>query len=322
MTKVRGVTHVIIRNLLILLLALLVVGTVIAGGELRIERNDLGRVYKFYQKDGEVGLVDAISGYFSATWKFLRDPPEVMGTSLNAFVIKSFALLVLTEIFLLAFGLFLGLRAGYYRGWADKVVSVLAPTFSAMPSWFIGVVFLFLFYWKLSLFPINFEDTINWAEVHGTLSTGTYLKALALPVLTLVFSSLWEYAFNVRNMIVNERSSDHVLYDVARGLPEGRIMRKLLRTALPAFLTFTTYNFLEILTGMMLIEVIFNIHGLGYLMAISFGLTRIGDGYGFAYAPEILFFATAVMMLFYFINAVVMEGLYLYLDPRSGGREQ
>ena len=181
------------------------------------------------------------------------------------------------------------------------------------------MVFLFLFYWKLSLFPLDFEDTINWAEMHGTLSTGTYLRALALPVLTLVFSSLWEYAFNVRNIVVNERSSDHVLYDVARGLPEGKIMLKLLKTALPAFLTFTTYNFLEILTGMMLIEVIFNIHDLGYLMAISFGLTRVGDGFGFAYAPELLFFATAVMMLFYFVNAVVMEGLYLYLDPRSGG---
>ncbi|NJE30231.1 ABC transporter permease [Thermococcus sp. 18S1] len=319
MTKVRGVARVIIRNILILILALLVIGTVIAGGELRIERNDLGKVYRFYPNNGS-SVVDTVSSYFSAAWKFLTDPPEVRGEGLETFAVKSLVLLVLTEVFLLLIGLFLGLRAGYYRGWADKAVSVLAPTFSAMPSWFVGVVFLFIFYWKLSLFPINFEGTINWAEVHGTLSTETYFKALALPVLTLVFSSLWEYAFNVRNMIVNERSSDHVLYDVARGLPEGRIMRKLLRTALPAFLTFTTYNFLEILTGMMLIEVIFNIHGLGYLMAISFGLTRIGDGYGFAYAPEILFFATAVMMLFYFLNAVVMEGLYLYLDPRSGRR--
>ncbi|WP_297463782.1 hypothetical protein [Thermococcus sp.] len=133
MVRAGAVAGAILRNLLVLFLALLVVGTVIAGGELRIEKNDPGKVYRFYPRSGS-GLLDRVGDYFSATWKFLTNPPRLRGGSPETFVAKSLALLVLTEIFLLSLGLFLGLRAGYYRGWADKIVSVLAPIFSAMPS--------------------------------------------------------------------------------------------------------------------------------------------------------------------------------------------
>ncbi|ASA78565.1 ABC transporter permease subunit [Thermococcus sp. 5-4] len=240
------------------------------------------------------------------------------GYEYYTYILKSLMLVIFTELFILTFGLYLGLRAGYRGGWTDRLLSVLTPIFSAIPSWFIAVVLLYTLYWRMSLLPIDFEGHLRDVSINGGSIPLAYVVGLLLPVLTLVVAMIWEYAFNVRNLVKFESTEGHVLYDRARGLPDRRIMRKLLRTALPAFLTFTTYNFLEILMSAFVVEIIFNIHGVGWILARSFRLGHGVNGVTFYYSSYGVFFAAFVMLLFYFINAVVMESLYIHLDPRVG----
>lgn len=256
--------------------------------------------------------------HLEVIYDFLTHPFEKTrsGYEYYTYILKSFLLVMLTEVFILTFGLYLGLRAGYRGGLADKVLSVLTPVFSAIPSWFIAVVLLYTLYWKASILPVNFEDYLRDASLNGDSTALAYLVGLLLPVLTLVVAMIWEYAFNVRNMVKFEAMSDHVVYDRAKGLPDRRIMRKLLRTALPAFLTFTTYNFLEIMMSAFVVEVIFNVHGIGWILVRSFRLSHSVEGVSFVYSSYGVFFAASIMMLFYFLNAIIMESLYIRLDPK------
>ncbi|WP_052696192.1 ABC transporter permease subunit [Palaeococcus ferrophilus] len=234
------------------------------------------------------------------------------------FIVKSLIILALTELFILTAGLYLGLRAGYNGGLLDRAVSGLAPIFSAIPSWFIAILFLFFFAWKSSFLPLDFERYIMDVRLEGGSVPRAYLVGLLLPVLTLVVAMIWEYAFNVRNLVRYESQSEHVLYDRARGLPDRRIMRKLLRTALPSFLTYTTYNFLEILTSVLVVEVIFDVNGIGKLLWWSFRVLKDVSGVNFVYYAGGIYFISILMMLLYFVNAVIMESLYIRLDPRVG----
>ncbi|ASJ01596.1 ABC transporter permease subunit [Thermococcus gorgonarius] len=200
----------------------------------------------------------------------------------------------------------------------DKVITALAPLFSGIPSWFLAILFLYLFYWKLSVFPVDFERNLRDALINGDPTALAHLAGMCLPVITLVTSLVWDYAFNVRNFIKFESESPHILYDKARGLPDRKIMRKLLRTSFPSFLTFTTYNFLDILASVLAVELIFDIHGVGWLMGMSLRVVKEEvEGVKIFYWPWGLFFATFVMMLLYFITTVVLESLYVKLDPRS-----
>ncbi|ASJ11506.1 ABC transporter permease subunit [Thermococcus thioreducens] len=274
---------------------------------------------------GLSSIRELMKDHLQVAYDFLSNPFEKTGSGYEyyTYILKSLLLVVLTELFILTFGLYLGLRAGYKGGKTDRLLSLLTPLFSAIPSWFIAVVLLYMLYWKVSLLPIDFEGYLRRTSIDGGSLPVVYIIGLLLPVFTLVVAMIWEYAFNVRNLVRFESNEGHVLYDRAKGLPDRRIMKKLLRTALPAFLTFTTYNFLEIMMSAFVVEVIFDIHGVGWILAYSFRLGHGVNGVAFRYNSYGVFFAAFVMMLFYFINAVVMESLYIHLDPRVGkeGRE-
>lgn len=341
---------VVIKNVLILAVAVLLVGVILTKG---YERTTLYNNHKLFEENYRM-VINSI--YFLRQASEHRMTPEEYAEYLTKkqlriddfkqnlkklfewekeafkalgeewwhmqpgymFIVKSLLILALTEIFILTAGLYLGLRAGYNGGLLDRVVAGLAPIFSAVPSWFVAILLLFFFFWDFSFLPIDFERHLMDVQLQGGSLPLAYVVGLALPVLTLVISLIWEYAFNVRNLVKFESQSEHVLYDKARGFTDRRIMRKLLRTALPSFLTYTTYNFLEILTSVLVVEVIFDVNGLGKLLWYSFRVFKEGDTVKLVYSPTGIYFVSILMMLFYFANAVIMESLYIKLDPRVG----
>ncbi|ASJ01912.1 hypothetical protein A3L09_00870 [Thermococcus profundus] len=334
---------IIIKNLAILIIVLLVFGYLVAEGEARAKVYNNDKVFlnnlKMLKARGASGNIEdkarkmtekalgvddrwkLVKKYFNFTSRFLTHPHEKdrYGNDLYTYILKTLLLILLTGAIVVPLGLYLGLRAGYKRGKLDKVITVMAPLFSGIPPWFLAILFIYIFYWKLPFLPADFERHLKDALLNGDSTAIAYLVGMILPVATLVLSLVWEYAFNVRNFIRFESESPHVMYDKARGLPDRRIMRKLLRISFPSFLTFTTYNFLDILASVFLVELLFDIRGVGWLLGVSLNVVREGpEGIKFHYCPECIFFSTFIMMVLYFITAVVMESLYVKLDPRSG----
>ncbi|WP_297513251.1 ABC transporter permease [Thermococcus sp.] len=228
---------------------------------------------------------------------------------------NTIVILILVELCILAVGTYLGLRAGYRGGRLDSVISTMAQLFSAIPVWFIGAV-VFLLAWRFSVLP-DFAMRIQLASTEGSPGLGEYAVGFALPAIAMILSATWEYAFTLRNIVVSERKSDHITYDIARGLPDGRIMKKLLRVVFPSFLTYTTYNFMDVFMSVLVIELVFDVPGLGYILLHSFRvINKPPEGVGFVYYPEAIFVVGFAMLLIYFINSLLTEIVYVYLDPR------
>jgi len=264
-------------------------------------------------KNEGVKTVTISRGNYTMTY-YIPSPHSVfislVGTTPGKAILTTLAILTLSLLLILFFGVLWGLKAGYRGGLADRILGVLGPTFSAIPGWFWAVVLLWVLWWRLSVLPLSYLDYIHQASVEGNLTLLTYLKGLALPILTLTLVNVPVYAMTVRNLVVRTKNEDYVVTDVLKGLPDGRIERKLLRTVLPSFLIFTSYSFLNLLMNDMAVEVLFNVPGIGmtFLRGVG-GLLLAANG-------DMLFFASLIMSAMYFLNASVLESLYLKLDPR------
>ncbi|WP_297535232.1 ABC transporter permease [Thermococcus sp.] len=235
---------------------------------------------------------------------------SVVGTTPGRAILLTLTILSISLLLIFIIGVVWGLRAGYRGGRSDRLLQFLGPAFSAIPGWFWAVALLWVFWWKLSVFPLSYLDYIHRASVEGNVTVLTHLKGLALPIITLTLVNVPVYAMNVRNLVVRAKNEDYILTDVMKGLPDDRIERKLLRVVLPSFLTFTSYSFLNLLMNDMAVEVLFNVPGIGRTFLIGVGML-IHSGFG-----DMFFFASLVMSAMYFMNASIFESLYLKLDPR------
>jgi len=92
-------------------------------------------------------------------------------------------------------------------------------------------------------------------------------------------------------------------------------------------LTFTSYNFLNLMINGMAIEKLFDVPGLGYTLSYFLGRYFVETDEGtwapkLQFFPEGIFFVALVMAVLYFLNSTIMEALYLRLDPRREAYEE
>ncbi|WP_297519596.1 ABC transporter permease subunit [Thermococcus sp.] len=341
----RSLLYIILRNAALFLTAFLITSTVITWAQwstthyqlqdtylsmlrfiqttpsLQERANQSGMTYEEYawyltyrSLNIRPGFIETMKTYFRQAWDIMEHGLGKWGSAW-AYVRNTFAIFLLAEAGILLLGLYLGLRAGYNGGKTERLVSALAPFLSAIPSWFIGAI-LFLILWDLGYTP-DFQMRLQDASTHGGINAGTYLLAYLGPALAVFLVMVFEYAFIVKNLIAQERISDHVLADRAKGLPDGKIRRKVLKTALAQFLAYTTYNLLEVLTAVFVVEIIFNVRGMGYLLLASFRVVyKPPQGIDIYLYPQLLIFVSLVMLALYFVVSTVMEGIYVRLDPR------
>jgi len=212
------------------------------------------------------------------------------------------------SVFWITFAIGLGLLAAVYRGTTlDVAVMVIGLIGISMPVFWLGEVVnmltqsrlhdTFLFSWVPPLGYVPFtESPVGW------------FKALVLPWLTLSVLYIGLYARVLRSSLVEAQEEDYVRTARAKGLTERRVLfRHSLRTSLIAFVSLFGLDFGALVGGgALLVEVVFNLHGLGWLTyqsLVNFDL------------PVIM--ATVIYAAFFvvLVNAVV-DLMYALLDPR------
>jgi len=330
----------VLFNLILISLALLLTATMVAIAEekaLQVESTtpvDIEKMspearaqYEKYlneiQKSAERVKISSIRRDVKAYFRYVVDEfkGERRRKTLKTIGL-SFAVLAMTTLLIFVFGLYWGLRAGYRGGLWDKILSGLAPLFSGIPAWFWALLFVWTLWWKWNIGDISYTNSLMRARAYGGIGVLTYLNALLLPVIALTFSNVVVYAFNVRNLVKKEAFEEYFFIDILKGLPDRRIMRKLLRTVLPSFLTFTSYNFLNLMMSAMAVEKLFDVPGIGKVLADSVEVIYLPNEFGEPKIPYLhfdgpsIFFVAFVMAMFYFLNSTVLEALYIHLDPR------
>ncbi|EYR64928.1 ABC transporter permease [Actinotalea ferrariae CF5-4] len=153
----------------------------------------------------------------------------------------------------------LGVTAAVRRGWVDRFVQVLAVTGNSVPGFIIGVLLAWAFAIQLGLFPAI-------STIAPGAGASAWAMSLTLPIIALVINGVASAAQQIRSAYIRQLEMDYVRTLRSRGISEGEILVKhVLRSAAPAGLTVLSLQFIGLLGGVVIIESIFAIPGLGRL---------------------------------------------------------
>jgi peptide/nickel transport system permease protein len=198
---------------------------------------------------------------------------------------------------------------------------------TSTPSFILALVLLSVFYVQLDWFApgrISFDYSMEISEetfrqVTGMLTVDSLLNGrpdifwdacrhLVMPVFTL---SLYHWATLgriARTSMINERGREYIVSARARGLGERRVVwRHAFRNMLSPSLTSIALSATSIITGVFVVEIIFNFNGVSKVILSAMG--------GVPDAPAALGFAVySVLMVL--ILMFILDVLQALLDPR------
>ena len=180
----------------------------------------------------------------------------------------SLGLLLVTT--LLAF--VIGNTLGALQAWpgSPKILKIVMPPLmmmSAIPYFLLGLILVYVFGFFLGLFPM-----------YGGYSTGAIpaltpafiwdvVQHAMLPALSILLVSMGGWALGMRSLMVMTRGEDYTLFGDAMGLRSRTIFtRYAMRNAMLPQVTALALALGSILSGAVLVEVIFGYPGIGTML--------------------------------------------------------
>ncbi|MCD6031231.1 MAG: binding-protein-dependent transport system inner rane component [Thermomicrobiales bacterium] len=212
---------------------------------------------------------------------------------------------VLLTLYALLIQVVIGIPAGVlaavrHNSPLDRVCTVLAISGSAIPTFFLGIVLILIFAVRLRWLP-------SGGYVPPEESLGGHLQSMLLPAFALGFSAAGLLARMVRSSMLDVLREDYVRVAWAKGLPERLIIvRHALRNALIPALTIIGISVGALLGGAVVTETVFTIPGMGRLVVQSIARRDYPVIQG----------AVVVIALTYVLVNLVVDVLYVYIDPR------
>jgi peptide/nickel transport system permease protein len=220
-------------------------------------------------------------------------------------------LLGTTTLLSFAIGSVLGALLGWPR--APRWMMWLMPplwALHAIPFFLLGLILTYLFAFQIPLLPIfggysaGAVPGLNWQFLADMLS-----HAL-LPALSIVLVATGGWALSMRGMMVTTMGEDYVVFAEAKGLKPSTIFtRYCLRNAILPQVTALALALGQILSGAVLVEVIFGYPGIGTLL---FQAIRENDQF---VIQGIVFIVVALGL-----TTFVLDIVYPWLDPRISYR--
>lgn len=217
---------------------------------------------------------------------------------------------------LISFGL--GTFVGALMAWdrAPYFLRVIFPaffTFSAVPFYLMGIVLLYLFAFQIPIFPLfgGFST-----QKIPNLSLDFALDVLyhsILPALSIVLTQIGFWAMGMRSMMVTIEGEDYMLQAQAKGLKDNRIFyRYAVRNAILPQITGLALSLGTIISGAILVEVVFSYPGVGSLLLLA---VRGFDWFVIQGIVFLIIISVAFTML-------VIDLIYPLLDPRISYRSE
>ena len=198
----------------------------------------------------------------------------------------------------------LGIIAALYRDkWQDQVIRVISIASLATPSFWLAL--LMIQWWSdvpggTGTFPSVITEWIPFGD-EG------YLRQITLPAIAVALPNSGSLTRVVRTAMVEELDKDYVRTAIGAGIPKNIVVaRNVLRNALITPLTVLGLRIGYAMGGAVVIEMIFNIKGMGQL--IFQGITR--NDVNIVQGVSI-----TVALAFIIIN-IVVDMLYVLVNPR------
>ncbi|MFG2998434.1 ABC transporter permease [Streptomyces sp. NPDC048340] len=209
--------------------------------------------------------------------------PYTINLAIVAFVIEA------------VFGVLAGIMAALRRGkFLDQLVLLSTLFLISIPVFVTGFMLQLILGLQLDILPISFNESDG-------------LLAYILPGYILASTSLAYVTRLTRTSLMETMRSDYVRTATAKGLPRRKVVvNHALRNALIPIVTFLGADLGSLMGGAVITENIFNINGIGGLIAQAI---RLDQG-------TVLVGVVTLLVLVYLIANLIVDLLYAVLDPR------
>ena len=203
-------------------------------------------------------------------------------------------------------GVFSGIVSAVHpRSFADRSLTGFALFFYSMPSFLLGILLLYLLYYRLTLAGLRWfppgdyvpftEDPTGWAQ------------HLVLPWLTLALLLAATYTRLTRSSMLDVLGEDYIRTARAKGLRERRVVyRHALRGALTPVITQFGIDVGQLIGGVVVVETVFSLPGLGKTAVDAIGQQDLPVIIG------VVLVASAAVV----VANLLVDLAYAALDPR------
>jgi peptide/nickel transport system permease protein len=227
-------------------------------------------------------------------------------------------------IWSLAFAILISIPLGVFSAihrdrWFDHIVRVFSLSGISIPNFWLGLLFIYVFYYKLNLFlPGLLSSSITVNRVTGFLLLDSLidgnpralldgLRHIVMPAVVTGLSSAGYYSRQIRTSMIQILESDYALAAKARGIPRRLVLfEHCLKNALAPTVSLIGISLGRLFSGSLVAEVVFAWPGMGYAAYQS--MLKADQ-------PMILAF-TFVMAIVYSLSLFVVDLAYGVLDPR------
>ena len=214
---------------------------------------------------------------------------------------RTLELMGLTIVISLLLAIPMGVWAAYRAGTrVDNALNGISTMFIGIPGYVLGIVLLFLLTTRVHLFPASFK-------LISERGYYTHFKSLVLPVAVLAAGLIPVFVRVLRTEMAGTLREDFISLARAKGLSDRRILfRHALRPSSFALMTVAGLNVGSLIGGALIVENIFQMHGLGEYIVVS------------SFRREYLNVQGAVLVVTvgYVLVNFLVEVLYGVLDPR------
>jgi peptide/nickel transport system permease protein len=247
-----------------------------------------------------------IKGILSGEWGYSIVTHESITKDLSARIPNTIILVLPAYILALFLSIILGLVAGAKKGkLADKIIDGLSSFGIAIPSFWMAMILVFIFGYKLDIFPILGMHTIGNENSFSDL-----LSHIVLPGTVLTLSFMPEIVRYVRSSTVGQLSEDYVMVQKAYGASSvGILFHHVLRNVLLPIITIVGMSLPMLVTGAVVTETVFGWPGIGtyFVKAIQ--------GFDYPIIMAIMLLSSSLVIL----GNLASDILYSIVDPRIKG---
>lgn len=247
-----------------------------------------------------------LKGILSGQFGYSIVTHESIAKDLAARIPATIALVLPSYLFAVIISIILGLLAGWNKNkFLDKIIDGFCSLGIAIPTFWFAMIIIFIFGYKLSIFPILGMNTIG---KEGSFSD--FLLHFTMPCIVLTMAFLPELIRYVRSSTIGQISQNYVTVQNAFGGSTHEILFKhVCKNVLLPIITKIGMALPMLVTGGMITETIFGWPGVG-----PYFITAI-KGMDYPVVMAILVLSSSLVIL----GNLLSDILYSLVDPRIRG---
>ncbi|PKM78368.1 MAG: peptide ABC transporter permease [Firmicutes bacterium HGW-Firmicutes-15] len=184
----------------------------------------------------------------------------------------------------------------------DRIICKVGTAAYYIPPFWLGVVLVLIF-------SIN----LHWLPSSGAYDIGksgdilNRIRHMILPLIVMILSHLWYYAYMIRNKLLDEVRKDYVLLAKSKGCTKTEIVFKhCFRNVAPTIVSIMAISIPHVLSGTYIAESVFNYPGIG---ALSVQSAKYHD-------YNLLMLVVLITGLLVISSSIIAQSINEVIDPR------